>query len=65
MENNEFTVSYLRGLLQTDGSIYRDRKYLLVNFTNLIKPLIIDVFNMISSIEFYPKIQSSVQKMEI
>jgi hypothetical protein len=34
----------------------------MVNFTNLIKPLIDDVFNMITTIGFYPKIQSTLQK---
>ncbi len=62
MENNEFTVSCLRGLLHTDGSIYSDRGYKMVNFTNLIKPLIEDVFIMMSTLGFRPKIQSSIQK---
>lgn len=62
LESAEYSSSCLKGLIQTDGSIYKDREYLMVNFTNLIKPLIDDVFNMISALGFHPKIQSSTQK---
>lgn len=62
LNNLEYTQSCLKGLIQTDGSIYKDREYVMVNFTNLIKPLIDDVFNMITAIGFQPKIQSSIQK---
>jgi len=58
----EYTSHCLKGLFQTDGSIYKDREYVMVNFTNLIKPLIDDVFNMMSALGFHPKIQSSIQK---
>lgn len=62
IENDQFSISCLRGLLQTDGSIYADRGYIMVNFTNLIKPLINDVYQMMSNLGFKPKIQSSLQK---
>jgi DNA-binding transcriptional regulator WhiA len=62
LDDLNYTSHCLKGLIQTDGSIYRDRKYLMVNFTNLIKPLIDDVFNMMSALGFHPKIQSSAQK---
>lgn len=62
LNNKEYSNYCLKGLIQTDGSIYKDREYLMVNFTNLIKPLIDDVFNMISALGFQPKIQSSIQK---
>ena len=62
IEISEFSKSCLRGLLQTDGSIYLDRKYLMVNFTNLIQPLITDVHSMILNLEFKPRVYSSIQK---
>lgn len=60
--NKDFSISCLRGLLQTDGSIYYDRGYQMVNFTNLIKPLIQNVHQMMCALGFSPKIQSSTQK---
>jgi LAGLIDADG-like domain len=51
----------LRGLLQTDGSIYNDRGYTMVNFTNLIKPLIDDVYKMITTLTYEPHLYSSIQ----
>jgi hypothetical protein len=62
LANTEFSKACLKGLIQTDGSIYTDRKYLMVNFTNLIKPLIDDVYHMIEVLQFKPKIYQSKQK---
>jgi DNA-binding transcriptional regulator WhiA len=61
-KNKKFTKSCLRGLLQTDGSIYTDRGYLMVNFTNLSKPLIDDVYHMINTLGYTPHLYESVQK---
>ena len=49
-----FIRECLRGLLQTDGSIYQDRGYLMVNFTNRIPALANDVFSMIQRLGFSP-----------
>lgn len=45
----------LRGLLQTDGSIYRDRGYLMVNFTNNIFELALDVAEVIHALGYIPR----------
>jgi len=60
--DTNFTKACLKGLLQTDGSIYKDRGYLMVNFTNLSKPLIDDVYLMIETLDFKPKLYSTKQK---
>lgn len=44
----------LRGLLQTDGSIYRDRGYLMVNFCNHSQSLAADVLAMLTALGFKP-----------
>ena len=62
LDDPEFSKACLKGLLQTDGSIYFDRKYIMVNFTNLIKPLIDDVYKMIETLEFKPKLYQTTQK---
>ena len=46
----------LKGLLQTDGSIYRDRGYLMVNFTNHTHILAKEVEKMIIELGFKPTI---------
>jgi len=51
-DNDQFSKACLRGLFQTDGCIYNDRGYLMVNFTNNITPLVEDVCTMISSCGF-------------
>ena len=62
LQKKIYTISCLRGLLQTDGSIYKDRKYTMVNFTNLTKPLIDDVYNMMTSLGYEPHVYDSKQK---
>ena len=62
LTDTKFSKACLKGLLQTDGSIYTDRKYLMVNFTNLIKPLIDNVYQMIEVLQFRPKLYQSTQK---
>ncbi len=42
----------LRGLFQTDGSIYKDREYLMVNFTGANKFLVEDVALIMEKINF-------------
>lgn len=61
MRNNSYTKACLKGLFQTDGSIYYDRGYIMINFTNLIKPLINDVHLMVTSLNFKPHVYSSKQ----
>lgn len=59
--NKNFTKHCLRGLIQTDGSIYSDRGYLMVNFTNNTKVLAESVIEMISSLGYKPHLYKSMQ----
>lgn len=54
-----FIRECLRGLLQTDGSIYQDRKYIMVNFTNNVLPLCEDVFLMMQRLGYSPTLQQA------
>jgi hypothetical protein len=42
----------LKGLIQTDGCIYSDRGYLMVNFTNNTKDLVEDAREMIEALGY-------------
>lgn len=55
MKNKRYSVSCLRGLLQTDGTIYLDRGYRMVMFVTIIKRLADDVMHIISSLDFHPR----------
>lgn len=57
-EDKKYTIACLRGLIETDGSIYTDRGYPAVNFTSIIKNISKDVFDMIKSLGFEPKLYS-------
>ena len=52
----------LRGLFQTDGSIYKDRKYTMVNFVTEIPILAKDVVKMIQAIGYKPNLQKIKSK---
>lgn len=56
-DDSKLTTECLRGLFETDGSIYLDRKYKMVNFTNGCKPLADDVFESIKNLGYEPKLQ--------
>jgi DNA-binding transcriptional regulator WhiA len=62
LQERKFAAECLRGLLQTDGSIYRDRGYLMVNFTNHSHPLIKDVQTMLSDAGFRPTLSVTPAK---
>lgn len=62
MANPRFIRACLRGLIQTDGSIYSDRGYKMVNFTNNIKMLADDVKDMIEKLGYQPKIYQTKQR---
>jgi DNA-binding transcriptional regulator WhiA len=51
-KDKKLSKECLRGLLQTDGSIYQDRGYLMVNFTNHVQPLAKDVSVMLTRTGF-------------
>jgi len=56
--NKKFTLLCLKGLFETDGSIYLDRKYIMANFVTTIPNLAEDVTAMINKIGFKPNVQS-------
>jgi len=49
-----FSKACLRGLIQTDGCIYVDRGYQMVNFVNVIEALVLDARVMIENLGFKP-----------
>ena len=50
--NRDFTIPCLRGLIESDGCIYLDRGYRMVNFTTMIPKLANDVFALITQLGF-------------
>lgn len=52
----------LKGLFETDGSVYFDRGYIYANFTNIIPELIKDTSELIDKLGFTHHIQKSTQK---
>ncbi|MDE2116436.1 MAG: LAGLIDADG family homing endonuclease, partial [Patescibacteria group bacterium] len=47
-----FIRNCLRGLIETDGSIFRDRTYTHVNFTSIIPTLVLDVERMLAGLGY-------------
>lgn len=58
----DYIIACLRGLLETDGSVYSDRGYKAVMFTNIIPDLADDVFQMFKLLGFEPKMYSFIPK---
>ncbi|MDP3995176.1 MAG: LAGLIDADG family homing endonuclease [bacterium] len=52
----------LKGLIETDGSIYLDRKYTMVNFITAIPELAKDVMEMMQKLGYKPNMQIYVAK---
>ncbi|MBI1957054.1 MAG: LAGLIDADG family homing endonuclease [Candidatus Niyogibacteria bacterium] len=46
-------IQCLRGLLETDGSLYRDRGYIMVGFVTIIPALAKDMMDGIQKLGFY------------
>lgn len=59
-KNKKCKISCLRGLLQTDGCIYKDRGYTMVNFVNHNRRLAKDVLSMIKDLGFSPNFSSII-----
>lgn len=55
-KNKKYSIACIRGLFETDGSIYKDRGYEMVNFVTIIPNLADDVMNILKILEFNPKI---------
>jgi DNA-binding transcriptional regulator WhiA len=56
LKNNAYKINCLRGLIETDGSIYFDRGYKMVIFKTIISKLANDFYDMLTSLGFKPKI---------
>ena len=50
--NKKHSIKCLKGLIQTDGSIYKDRGYQMINFVTAIPQLAKDVQNMITNLGY-------------
>lgn len=61
-KQKKYSKPCLRGLLQTDGSIYQDRGYLMINFTNHVKELADDVLSMLELHGFHPTLSKTSAK---
>lgn len=57
-KSKKFSTACLRGLFETDGSVYKDRGYTTVNFVTIIPTLVEDVVQMIRDAGFSPNIQT-------
>jgi DNA-binding transcriptional regulator WhiA len=58
IKNNKTYIKYcLKGLFETDGSVYTDRKYKMANFVTIIPTLANDVVEIIEKISFRPNMQ--------
>lgn len=56
LEDQEFTKECLKGLVQTDGCIYTDRGYSMVNITSSIASLAEDIITAIKSVGYKPTV---------
>jgi len=55
--NKKLVLLCLRGLFETDGSVYFDRKYKMANFVTTISKLAGDVMDLISQVGFRANMQ--------
>lgn len=53
--NNGYSLACIKGLFETDGSVYIDRGYFMTNFTTVIPRLANDVQNMLVRHGFKPR----------
>lgn len=59
LQSKKYSGACLRGLIQTDGSIYKDRIYTMVNFTNNTEILVRDVVHMMRTLGYQPTFHST------
>ncbi len=55
LEDKSYSEACLRGLIQTDGCIYTDRGYHMVNFVNVCEPLARDAYTMLEALGYKPR----------
>lgn len=54
-ENSDYQIPCIRGLVETDGCIYVDRGYCMVQFVSIIENLAVDYFAMLQNLGFAPR----------
>ncbi|HBI25763.1 TPA: hypothetical protein DDX30_03170 [Candidatus Wolfebacteria bacterium] len=59
--DTEYTKQCLKGLFETDGSVYMDRTYLMANFTTALEGLAIDTMEMATLLGYKPNIQKNTR----
>ncbi|MDD5721390.1 MAG: LAGLIDADG family homing endonuclease [Candidatus Pacebacteria bacterium] len=64
-ENEIYQKECIRGLFQTDGSLYFDRGYKMANFTSACITLIQDVSEILNSLGFNVKSRKVIDKGKI
>lgn len=57
-QNEKYIIPCIRGLIETDGSVYNDRGYKTVFFTSTIKKLANDVYFSLQQLGYTPKFYS-------
>ncbi len=57
-DDTDCAISCLKGLIETDGCIYKDRGYTMVNFVTILPRVASDVNKMINKLGFIPNTQS-------
>ncbi len=60
--NKKLAIACLRGLFQTDGTIYNDRGYIMAMFVTTIPNLKSDVLEMIDNLGFKPHCYKILQE---
>ena len=55
IKNKIYSKECLRGLFQTDGCMYKDRGYIMVNYTTIIEKLVLDIENIIINLGYKPQ----------
>lgn len=55
MENDTYKINCIKGLIETDGSIYCDRGYKMMMFTTVIPSLAKNFYQMVISLGFNPR----------
>ena len=54
-EQDDYLIACLRGLFETDGSVYVDRGYPMAMFVNACEPLALDVGAALTRLGFRPR----------
>lgn len=62
LHKRPYLIQCLRGLLQSDGSIYFDRGYQMVNFTNHLDTLANSVYDMITVLGYTPRLYKTASR---